>query len=227
VISVTLIFLGAGYYVLLFIRSRGWFGAPVRHIHHGELRAAVASTATLETEVIRSGSNGADRPRVEIKVMGNGASEVWRRWLHLVAENSSPVIAHDARLRVKIEGLLEREWLWTGIRESADLRAGSPVAIPIAICDLSEPMKPPFPQSLAYFHQHLAIGRWFITPEGHRNLGMSAYEIAAGRSGADSRWTLDVTLTWTDGVRTQPPLTERFVLVLPDPKSGREASLGR
>lgn len=53
-VSVGFIAIGAGYYVLLFVRSRGWFGAPVRHIHHIDLSATVKPTATLDTKVIRA-----------------------------------------------------------------------------------------------------------------------------------------------------------------------------
>jgi hypothetical protein len=53
-VSVAFIAIGVGYYVLLFVRSRGWFGVPVRHIHHVSLSATVKPTGTLETKVTRA-----------------------------------------------------------------------------------------------------------------------------------------------------------------------------
>jgi hypothetical protein len=51
-ISAACIAVGVGYYVLVFIRSRGWFGAPVRHVHHVQLEGSIRPTGTLETKLI-------------------------------------------------------------------------------------------------------------------------------------------------------------------------------
>ena len=178
-------------------------------------------------ERARAADPSADvRIRVSRRVSptGNTADESFRRWLHLVAENMSATIAHKGRLRLRIQretkgderpAPIEREWMWTGIREEVDLRQGMPIEIPVVVADIAHPSPPLL--GLAP-HEHLQpVGRWWITPEGHRNLTRHD-ELPPGR------YWLDVTLSWTESgsVRTEPP--EHFLLVIPENRS-REAEL--
>ena len=178
-------------------------------------------------ERARAADPSADvRIRVSRRVSptGNTADESFRRWLHLVAENMSATIAHRGRLRLRIQretkgderpAPIEREWMWTGIREEVDLRQGMPIEIPVVVADVAHPSPPLL--GLAP-HEHLQpVGRWWITPEGHRNLTRHD-ELPPGR------YWLEVTLSWTESgsVRTEPP--EHFLLVIPENRS-REAEL--
>lgn len=56
-----------------------------------------------------------------ISETGNAASEPYRRWLHLVAENWSSAPLKDARVSVRIQGRDYgggwQEWYWTDARE--------------------------------------------------------------------------------------------------------------
>jgi hypothetical protein len=134
----------------------------------------------------------------------------------------SVTIAHGAKLRIRIlrettgedrHAAVEREWMWTGIREEVDLRQGAPIEIPIAIADIEHPPPPLFAS-----HEHLQpVGRWWITPAGHRNL--TRHDVLL-----PGKYWLDVTLTWTlsGTVKTEPP--EHFLLVIPDGRD-REAEL--
>lgn len=159
-----------------------------------------------------------------ISPTGNTAGESFRRWLHLFAENMSPTIAHCAKLHVRIQrettgderhAPIEREWLWTGIREQVDLRQGAPIEIPIAIADVDHPTPPLLGLRP---HEHLQpVGRWWITPEGHRNLTHHDVLLPA-------RYWMEVTLTWTEAGSVRTELPEHFLIVIPENR-GREAEL--
>jgi hypothetical protein len=133
----------------------------------------------------------------------------------------SPTIAKDARVRIRIRPMSpsETEWMWTRAREEVNIVQGSPIDVPIVICDVAEPPSPAPPQNLLYKHEHLPIGRWFLTPQGHLNLGKLG-ELPVG-----VRYYLDVTVTWSDGSSLQPPATAFFVLDVPESGSKREAEL--
>jgi len=157
---------------------------------------------------------------IRMRVSGNTASEQWRRWLHLYVENMSPTIAKGARIRIRVRPFspMETDWMWTRAREEVDLVQGSPVAVPIVICDVREPPAPNLPKNLLYRHEHLPIGKWFLTSQGHLNLGKLG-ELPPG-----VRYFLDVTLIWSDGSTVQPPLTDWFILDIPS-GTQREAEI--
>lgn len=173
----------------------------------------------------RKAENAPDvRVRVSRRVSptGNTAGEPFRRWLHLVAENMSPTIASHAQLRIRIQrettgderhAPIEREWFWSGIREEIDLRQGAPIEIPIAIADIAHP-NPPLLRS----HEHLQpVGRWWITPEGHRNLTRHDVLVPA-------RYWVDVTVRWADAGAVKTMAPEHFMLVIPERRE-QEAEL--
>lgn len=146
---------------------------------------------------------------------GNAATEPWRRWLHLVAENWNPTPANAVRLNVRVRGEAYgggwREWYWTEARDTVDLVEGSPVAIPIALADVAEPPAPSGVSAMLYRHQHYEVRKWFLTPQGHQG---SLYDIPPGR------YFLDVEAKWSEG-----SVTDYFMLDLPAKGEEREAAV--
>src|SRR5207247_5750136 len=78
-----------------------------------------------------------------VSATGNAASESWRRWLHLVAENWSPSSAKDAKVNLRVRTETDRgswrEWYWTDARQIAEIVQGTPIAIPIVLGDVAPP----------------------------------------------------------------------------------------
>jgi hypothetical protein len=114
---------------------------------------------------------------------------------------------------------MDSEWMWTRSRETVNIAQGSPVDLPVVICDLAEPPAPAPPQNVLYRHEHLPIGKWFVTTQGHLNLGKLG-ELPVG-----VRYHLDVTVRWSDGSSLHPPETDFFILDIPEKGSAREAEL--
>src|SRR5688500_3239842 len=80
-VSVACIAVGAGYYLLLFVRSRGWFGAPIRNIHHVTLGRTLQPTGTLATKVIKAQPPEAPAPDRQhesaVDVFANSPHLMW------------------------------------------------------------------------------------------------------------------------------------------------------
>lgn len=133
-------------------------------------------------------ASGDRHAEVELRGLGNGASEHWVRWFQVDAQTTNSAIAYDAQVTVSQRGVskVPEQWLWQGAAPLVDLRSTG-ARIPLVIGGMADSAQP------------LAVGwwvsknSWYLTPEGHRKIGRFIAPFIP-----NARHVFDVVVTWIE-----------------------------